>query len=95
MASKKKTSKKDNLVLIMKDMIETTMKKKCATFFKEDVDEVAHGAPNYYQIIKHPMHLNIMLVFFNFSFPFVLILSRTNLRITSIKLLERSMMTLC
>ena len=95
MASKKKTSKKDNLVLIMKDMIESTMKKKCSVFFKEDVDEVAHGAPGYYSIIKHPMHLNIMLVFLSFRFPSLLILSRINLRTTSIEILEKSLTTSC
>jgi len=63
MATKKKVKHWDNLVLNMKDLIDNVIKaKKVSGFFKDKVDEIAHGAPNYYIIIKHPMYLNKMLV---------------------------------
>ena len=63
MATKKKVKHWDNLVLNMKDLIDNVIKaKKVSLFFKDQVDEIAHGAPNYYLVIKHPMYLNKMLV---------------------------------
>lgn len=63
MASKKKVAKfADNLVLNMKDFVEDLRKKKTSDIFKEPVDEIKHGAIDYYKVITRPMDLSTMMV---------------------------------